>query len=332
MKKKVHASSLLNCRYLIYLPLVISFSLAAGDEVKYPSAFNFKLATERMIASSRNDIEEAKKTAREAAKFHRERKDLKKGAELYERAVLKYPEPQYYYELGNCLIDLHDYKGAFMAYIISGYLNYKDRNLAFYNAACAASLGRDRENAISYLEKAIRFGYTNFAHIRNDSDMDFIRKHPDFNRIISSYEPLNKAERSLAGKWTQDLVIGAGESEYYNFLLNKTFTRSTSQYDCSRRIISEKGSWRADKGMLVLLIKEKTIIEGGRIVSGRGSCQGDILEGGTAKTMQMLPLEERKFPFPSISIDPEGRYFDLIHLGCPKCKFWRHGYDILQYE
>lgn len=53
---------------------------------------------------------------------------------------------------------------------------------------------KNKEKALEYLELSLKNGYKRFAHIRNDSDMDFIRETSEFKRILEEYE--NKAVES----------------------------------------------------------------------------------------------------------------------------------------
>ena len=77
-----------------------------------------------------------------------------------------------------------------------------------YDAACFYSLMRDSTRALSHLRLALENGYTQFAHIDFDDDLDFIRPFPVFRRMVnehrvrfeSSMETPDTIARQLSGQ------------------------------------------------------------------------------------------------------------------------------------
>jgi len=73
-----------------------------------------------------------------------------------------------------------------------------------YNIACCeALLGNSRE-ALSYLQKSIAAGFTDAAHIENDSDLKSLRDLDEFKSIIASLKASpqsNTSERGHGGRW-----------------------------------------------------------------------------------------------------------------------------------
>lgn len=59
----------------------------------------------------------------------------------------------------------------------------------YYDAACLYSKMKDKNNALRYLEKSLELGFNRFAHIERDSDLDFIRNTPEFQKLIRKYKP-----------------------------------------------------------------------------------------------------------------------------------------------
>ncbi|MGZ3813628.1 MAG: TPR end-of-group domain-containing protein [Mucilaginibacter sp.] len=62
----------------------------------------------------------------------------------------------------------------YVSYLIDGY----------YNFSCTYSLLNDKGDAITYLDKAIKAGYTNYSHIAEDTDLDNIRREASFIALI----------------------------------------------------------------------------------------------------------------------------------------------------
>ena len=58
----------------------------------------------------------------------------------------------------------------------------------YYDAACLYSRMKDKDNALKYLEKALRLGYNRFAHMERDFDLDFLRNTAEFKALIEKYK------------------------------------------------------------------------------------------------------------------------------------------------
>jgi serine/threonine protein kinase/tetratricopeptide (TPR) repeat protein len=63
-----------------------------------------------------------------------------------------------------------------------------DNPLLIYNLACIFSLAGEIEMAIDYFERAIKSGYTNYAWVKTDMDLDPLRSHPRFQALIEKME------------------------------------------------------------------------------------------------------------------------------------------------
>ena len=55
-----------------------------------------------------------------------------------------------------------------------------------YNLSCVYALKGDIDNALKFLEKAVRKGYKNCEQIRNDSDLKKVRENPAFEDIMDA--------------------------------------------------------------------------------------------------------------------------------------------------
>jgi tetratricopeptide (TPR) repeat protein len=59
---------------------------------------------------------------------------------------------------------------------------------AHYNLACRYALLKQRDKAIFALRKAVELGYRDFAFIKEDHDLDSIRKDPRFRKLLKEYQ------------------------------------------------------------------------------------------------------------------------------------------------
>ncbi|WP_276500752.1 TPR end-of-group domain-containing protein [Terrimonas pollutisoli] len=55
---------------------------------------------------------------------------------------------------------------------------------AYYNLSCTYSLLKNKQMALTCLDKAVKAGYANYSHIIKDSDLDNIRNEKTFKTII----------------------------------------------------------------------------------------------------------------------------------------------------
>jgi Flp pilus assembly protein TadD len=60
--------------------------------------------------------------------------------------------------------------------------------LARYNLACSLALNRYLSEAIAELRKAVELGYRDFTFIKQDRDLDSIRKDPRFRALMREFD------------------------------------------------------------------------------------------------------------------------------------------------
>lgn len=62
----------------------------------------------------------------------------------------------------------------------------------YYNLACVQSLLNQKKQAITSFEKAIEWGYTEYQHVKNDADLDNIRKEKKFIAALNQLKQYDK--------------------------------------------------------------------------------------------------------------------------------------------
>ena len=73
-----------------------------------------------------------------------------------------------------------------------------------YGAACLFARIGDKASALNFLRNSLDKGYTRFAHIRNDDDLDEIRDMQEFKDLINKFEQKHIEEQQKKKKIIDD--------------------------------------------------------------------------------------------------------------------------------
>ncbi len=57
--------------------------------------------------------------------------------------------------------------------------------MVFYNLACSYALTKRQEQAAVALARAIEVGYSDFKWLMKDPDLESLRKHPAFDKVLT---------------------------------------------------------------------------------------------------------------------------------------------------
>lgn len=64
-----------------------------------------------------------------------------------------------------------------------------DNATAHYNLACSLALCKKRPDALRSLRKAVSLGYDDFDWMKQDPDLDSLKKDPEFVHLLSQLKP-----------------------------------------------------------------------------------------------------------------------------------------------
>ena len=115
-----------------------------------------------------------------------------------------------------------------------------------YNAACCEARRGRSVAALDYLERALKLGFSDAAHLKADEDLASLRGEPRFQRALAALENPPAADaradaelRDLAGRWISQSIRndydngafdrGAGEDYTPLFILNNGTWRHGTQ-------------------------------------------------------------------------------------------------------
>ncbi len=139
-------------------------------------------------------------------------KDPKSYQKVYDTFLLKYNK-----------LDSAD-KAAFANYKLNG----------LYNFACTYSLLNDKILALDYFEKSVKAGYSDYAHINEDTDLDNIRNEAKFKSII---QPL---------KETGDYLYIIKKASAYNLQDNREIPKFAYQEMTNPNLVSLRKAFNLD--------------------------------------------------------------------------------------
>jgi Flp pilus assembly protein TadD len=114
----------------------------------------------------------------------------------------------YWFGRGYELHQANRYQQAIEAFVHSIELGHRQAT-AMYNIACGFSLLNDKENALTWLERALANGFDRTDLLRGDSDLDPLRTDPRFRQILSKaaftnvdYKPAKDKDKHKEDKAT----------------------------------------------------------------------------------------------------------------------------------
>ncbi|MDP8212863.1 MAG: tetratricopeptide repeat protein [Candidatus Zapsychrus exili] len=104
--------------------------------------------------------------------------------QFYEGVLDKAPD---FFEALSALGDLYTKKGRYKEGLkvdLRLIVFKPDDPIVLYNLACSYSLLEDIDKALVMFKKAIKFGYSDFAHLQTDSDLENLKKDARFKRYM----------------------------------------------------------------------------------------------------------------------------------------------------
>lgn len=137
--------------------------------------------------------------------------------------------------------------------------------------------------------------------------------------IEASAQEKNITKSELVGVWQDLEVVASGWSNTFLFFDDGTYRFYYSQMDCMKRVVMHSGTWKIKNDGLVIKIKNRKIIEGGKVVASDGSCDSSLING-TEKIIKISPSEKEILSISPVYIDKENNK-DKIYLDA--ISFWR---------
>jgi Tfp pilus assembly protein PilF len=128
------------------------------------------------------------------ADIYGRQKSYEKALDALSQAIeLKPNYAEAYSKRGSILLKQKEYKEAKENFMKA--LQYKAKpSPVYYNLACIACLEKDKDDALRYLELALKNGYKNIQHIREDKDLALLRKSSQLKKLLQKYAEQESTE------------------------------------------------------------------------------------------------------------------------------------------
>lgn len=127
-----------------------------------------------------------------------------------------------------------------------------DDATALYNTACGHSLLGNAPEALAFLERAVAAGFTDFAHIRVDTDLDAIRAEPGYVALLADEARwLRKAAAGATTRLLATLKARGCKADYQVFVDEERnfiylHTKTAERLEVARKELDEfaRLQWR----------------------------------------------------------------------------------------
>jgi tetratricopeptide (TPR) repeat protein len=126
----------------------------AAEIAKAKRATADEAVREEARADGPHDGDEAKEMFENALELHDKQKNFRESIRFFKRIYYQFPQT---------------HLGAISA----------------YNVACGYALGGQKEEAIDWLEISVKAGYTDFDHLRKDTDLDGLRNEKRYKKLLT---------------------------------------------------------------------------------------------------------------------------------------------------
>ena len=60
--------------------------------------------------------------------------------------------------------------------------------MVYYNLTSLYSLQNQLDRALDSLDKALELGFNDYDSLRNDPDLNSLRKHPEYRKVLEKYK------------------------------------------------------------------------------------------------------------------------------------------------
>jgi len=149
--------------------------------------------------------------------------------------------------------------------------------------------------------------------------------------LLISVAIYSQDSKNITGVWQDMEILASGWSNTYMFYPGGSYKFFYSQMDCSKRIVSEEGTFEVTGDFITLNPLKIGIIEGGIMEPSNGSCGSDsMITGGLFKKIDAKNYEPERYSISGIQTEiNDGIERNTMVLG--QTKYWKFGSDPDEY-
>jgi len=133
----------------------------------------------------------------------------------------------------------------------------------------------------------------------------------------------SQSAKEITGVWQSGENLASGWSDTYMFYPGGSYKFFYSQMDCSKRTVSEEGTFEVKDGFITLNPLKVGIIEGGIMEPSSGSCGSDsMITGGIFKKIDVKSSEKLRLPIGDVQTEMRDEALrSTLLIG--KTKYWK---------
>ncbi|MCS6873316.1 MAG: hypothetical protein RML33_05235 [Acidobacteriota bacterium] len=148
----------------------------------------------------------------------------------------------------------------------------------------------------------------------------------------NSEKDLSPSKQELVGLWHEFPMLGSGWGNVFRFWSDGSFRFHASQMKCLNRELGYAGTWKVETNKLILLVKERNLIMGGKIQKSKmpGICPREIV-GGKEITKRLKETEVLEFHITEIRIDNLSEDLKRPVISIGKKRYWQFSSDPEEY-
>jgi hypothetical protein len=148
--------------------------------------------------------------------------------------------------------------------------------------------------------------------------------------FFSAHSEPGKTEKLLVGIWQDSPIMASGWGEAYQFFSDGKFILNHNQMDCGKRELSLLGTWKIEDQHLLLEVKSRKVIKGGKEVEASASCASKLdIEGGEIVIESLKSPKKMKLKIGKIKPDPE---YPQAGIKLGKHQYWKMREDPKDYQ
>jgi predicted small lipoprotein YifL len=156
-------------------------------------------------------------------------------------------------------------------------------------------------------------------------EQEFVNDQGQKNNVPKTEENIILDTKNiLKGTWHHLPVVGAVLGSRYHFFGDMKYIFEYSQFDISKRVLSDMGNWDVVDDILTLVVDRRIIVEDGELVEASPYASSDFeIINGLIRIVELNPSEKEEHDISGILIDSKEKGNELWTVVINNIQFWK---------